>query len=42
MYATDHGGQVLGIDLSEKMLEQAELRNQDEKIRYRHCRIESL
>lgn len=32
---------MLGIDLSEKMLEQAALRNQDEKIRYRHCGIEA-
>lgn len=41
-YAADHGAaRVLGIDLSEKMLAEAERRNQDEKIRYRHCRIEA-
>lgn len=41
-YAADHGAaQVLGIDLSEKMLAEAERRNRDEKIRYRHCGIEA-
>ena len=32
---------MLGIDLSEKMLAEAERRNRDEKIRYRHCGIEA-
>ena len=40
-YAADHGSaKVLGIDLSEKMLAEAERRNQNGKIRYRHCGIE--
>lgn len=40
-YAADHrAAQVLGIDLSEKMLAQAEQRNRDGKIQYRHCGIE--
>ena len=40
-YVADHGAaKVLGIDLSEKMLAEAEQRNQDGKIRYRHCGIE--
>ena len=32
---------MLGIDLSEKMLAEAERRNRDEKIRYCHCGIEA-
>lgn len=41
-YAADQGAvKVLGIDLSEKMLEQAERRNRNGKIRYRHCGIEA-
>lgn len=40
-YAADHGAaQVLGIDLSERMLAAARERNADEKIRYRLCAIE--
>ncbi len=40
-YAADNGAaQVLGIDLSKKMLGVAREKNADEKIRYRHCGIE--
>ena len=41
-FAADQGAvKVLGIDLSEKMLEQAAQRNQDVKIQYRHCGLEA-
>lgn len=40
-YAAENGAsQVLGIDLSHKMLEEAKKRNSDPKICYRNCGIE--
>ncbi len=40
-FAAENGAaQVLGIDLSEKMLAVARDKNTDEKIQYRHCGIE--
>lgn len=43
LYAAEHGAEsVLGIDLSEKMLETAEEKNGHEKIEYRRCAMEDL
>ena len=40
-YAAEHGaGEVLGIDLSEKMIAEAKTRNADERIRYEVCGLE--
>lgn len=40
-YAVEQGAEsVLGIDLSEKMIAEAEKRNKDEKITYRVCSVE--
>lgn len=41
-YAAECGaGEVLGIDLSERMIAEAKLRNADEKIRYEVCGLDS-
>ena len=43
LYAAQNGAeQVLGIDLSEKMLKVAEVKNSHERITYRHCAMEDL
>ena len=40
-YATDQGAaEVLGIDMSPKMLEEALRRNRDDRLRYRVCGVE--
>ena len=40
-YAAEHGAaQVLGIDISERMLDEARRRNTDPRIEYRLCGIE--
>ena len=41
-YSAENGaGQVLGVDLSRKMIEEARRRNPDRRIEYRVCGIEA-